>query len=88
MATPAHRRRLSPAASPATASSSSFRELRLPEIVAHAGIHNTRSHRAISRLGMSYGDADDFDHPRLDEADPLRRQVLYRMKRNGWLARL
>nr|WP_245312939.1 GNAT family N-acetyltransferase [Bradyrhizobium macuxiense] len=62
-----------------TALAFGFRELGLPEIVAHAGIHHARSHRVMARLGMSHSEADDFDHPRLAEADPLRRQALYRM---------
>ncbi len=61
-----------------------FRELGLPEIVAHASVHNTRSLRVMSRLGMSHKPADDFDHPRVKESDPLRRQALYRLKRNNW----
>ncbi|WP_407146512.1 GNAT family N-acetyltransferase [Bradyrhizobium sp. ORS 86] len=63
-----------------------FRELDLREIVAHASIHNARSHRVMARLGMSHNDADDFDHPRLEEADPLRRQTLHRALRSDWLA--
>ena len=62
-----------------------FRELRLPEIVAHASVHNARSRRVMSKLGMSHNDADDFDHPRHGESDPLRRQALYRVTPNNWL---
>jgi ribosomal-protein-alanine N-acetyltransferase len=61
-----------------------FRELGLPEIVAHASVHNTRSLRVMSKLGMTHNPADDFDHPRVKESDPLRRQALYRLKRNDW----
>ena len=67
-----------------TALAFGFRELGLSEIVAHAGVHNARSHRVMARLGMSHSDADDFDHPRLAEVDPLRRQALYRVTRNDW----
>jgi ribosomal-protein-alanine N-acetyltransferase len=63
-----------------------FEDVCLPEIVAHASVDNTRSHRVMSKLGMSHDDADDFDHPRLAELDPLRRQVLYRVTREDWLA--
>lgn len=62
-----------------------FRELALPEIVAHASVHNTRSLRVMSKLGMSHDEADDFNHPRVSESDPLRRQALYRLARNDWL---
>ncbi|WP_375776069.1 GNAT family N-acetyltransferase [Bradyrhizobium sp. ma5] len=63
-----------------------FQELCLPEIVAHASVHNTRSLRVMSKLGMSHNEADDFDHPRVGTSDPLRRQALYRLRRNDWLA--
>ncbi|WP_283843275.1 hypothetical protein [Bradyrhizobium sp. 2S1] len=33
---------------------------------------------------MTHNPADDFDHPRVKESDPLRRQALYRLKRNDW----
>lgn len=63
-----------------------FDDCRLEEIVAHAGIRNVRSHRVMTKLGMSHDDADDFDHPKLGETDPLRRQVLYRLSRSSWQA--
>ncbi|MEL4403136.1 GNAT family protein, partial [Shewanella algae] len=53
--------------------------------VAHASVHNTRSLRVMSKLGMSHDEADDFNHPRVSESDPLRRQALYRLARNDWL---
>lgn len=64
-----------------------FAVTELSEIVAHAGIANIRSHRVMTKLGMSCDRADDFDHPRLRDGDPLRRQVLYRLTRKDWLAR-
>lgn len=63
-----------------------FGDLALPEIVAHAGVDNTRSHHVMSRLGMSRDTAGDFDHPRLGATDPLRRQALYRVTRDRWRA--
>ncbi len=29
--------------------------------------------------------ADDFDHPRVPEGHPLRRHVLYRLRREEWI---
>lgn len=31
---------------------------------------------------MSHGEADDSDHPRVPDGDPLKRHVLYRLKRD------
>ncbi|SDO18446.1 GNAT family N-acetyltransferase [Afipia sp. GAS231] len=61
-----------------------FGEVRMSEIVAHASVRNTRSRHVMSKLGMSHNDADDFDHPRLGESDPLRRQALYRITRQRY----
>lgn len=33
---------------------------------------------------MHHAPADDFDHPRLPEGHPLRRHVLYRLRRAEW----
>jgi hypothetical protein len=38
----------------------------------------------MERIGMTRDPADDFDHPRLAEGDPLRRHVLYRIDRERW----
>jgi RimJ/RimL family protein N-acetyltransferase len=53
----------------------------LTEIVAMAVATNQRSRRVMERLGMTREAADDFDHPQLAEAHPLRRHVLYRCRR-------
>jgi RimJ/RimL family protein N-acetyltransferase len=65
-----------------------FQEVQATELVAHAGIGNTRSHRVMARLGMAHNSADDFDRPGAAEGEPLRRQVLFRLSRNTWLSRL
>jgi ribosomal-protein-alanine N-acetyltransferase len=36
----------------------------------------------MEKLGMTHDPADDFDHPGLAEGHPMRRHVLYRLKRN------
>lgn len=61
-----------------------FRELGLGEIVANTVAGNTNSRRVMEKLGMSHNAKDDFDHPRISEGHPLRRQVLYRLPRDRW----
>lgn len=61
-----------------------FTELGLSEIVSITAPANLRSRRVMERIGMSRDPAEDFDHPRLSEGDPLRRHVLYRIGRAQW----
>jgi ribosomal-protein-alanine N-acetyltransferase len=58
-----------------------FGALGLTEIVANTAPANENSQRVMLKLGMTRNPADDFDHPRLSEGNPLRRQVLYRLAR-------
>lgn len=58
-----------------------FGHLRLDEVVSFTAITNVRSWRVMERLGMTHDPAEDFDHPRLEEGHPLRRHVLYRIRR-------
>jgi RimJ/RimL family protein N-acetyltransferase len=58
-----------------------FEELKLEEIVSFTTADNLRSRRVMERIGMSHSPADDFDHPGLPEGHPLRRHVLYRIRR-------
>ncbi len=57
-----------------------FGELGLAEIVAVTTPANLRSRRVMEKLGMTRAPQDDFDHPRVP-AGPLRRCVLYRLRR-------
>jgi RimJ/RimL family protein N-acetyltransferase len=61
-----------------------FEQLHLDEIVANAASCNLNSQRVMIKLGMTHDPADDFDHPNIPEGHPLRRQVLYRLKRKNW----
>jgi ribosomal-protein-alanine N-acetyltransferase len=61
-----------------------FTQLGLSEIVSITVPANRRSWRVMERIGMTRDPADDFDHPRLAEGDPLRRHVLYRIDRARW----
>ena len=60
-----------------------FEVLGLEEIVSFTVPAKMRSRRVMEKLGMSYSPADDFDHPRLPEGHPLRRHVLYRLRRSS-----
>lgn len=62
-----------------------FTRLGLPEIVSFTVPANRRSWHVIQRIGMTHDEADDFDHPRLTEGDPLRRHVLHRISRKRWV---
>jgi ribosomal-protein-alanine N-acetyltransferase len=56
-------------------------QLRLDEIVSLTVPANRRSRRVMEKLGMTYDPTDDFDYPSLPEGHPLRRHVLYRIRR-------
>jgi RimJ/RimL family protein N-acetyltransferase len=55
-----------------------FETLKLAQIVSFTASANVRSRHVMERIGMSHDPRDDFDHPLLPEAHPLRRHVLYR----------
>lgn len=58
-----------------------FEEIGLDQIVSFASAGNMRSRAVMERVGMTRNPDDDFDHPGLPDADPLRRHVLYRIDR-------
>lgn len=58
-----------------------FEELRLKEIVSFTVPANQRSRAVMERIGMTHDPRDDFDHPKLAQGHPLRRHVLYRLRR-------
>jgi len=60
-----------------------FSRIRLDEIVAYTVPANRASRQVMERLGMTRDPAEDFDHPSRPEGDPLRRHVLYRLRRGG-----
>ena len=61
-----------------------FRTLGLDEIISFAVVANTRSRAVMERIGMTRDPAGDFDHPNIPEGSPLRRHVLYRLRRGDW----
>ena len=58
-----------------------FSSLQLQEIVSMTAVGNLRSRRVMEKIGMSCSPNDDFDHPLVVEGNPLRRHVLYRLRR-------
>jgi RimJ/RimL family protein N-acetyltransferase len=58
-----------------------FEHAGLEEILSITVPGNVRSRRVMEKLGMTTDPADDFDHPALPEGHPLRRHVLYRLRR-------
>ncbi len=58
-----------------------FDVLGLDELVSFTVPANVRSRRVMEKLGMTRSPADDFYHPSLPEGHPLRRHVLYRLRR-------
>ncbi|HEY5193678.1 MAG TPA: GNAT family N-acetyltransferase [Solirubrobacteraceae bacterium] len=61
-----------------------FEDARFGEIVSFASTANLRSQAVMERIGMTHDTADDFDHPELEDGDPLRRHVLYRISVHDW----
>lgn len=58
-----------------------FGPLALGEVVSFTVPANRASRRVMEKLGMTRDPRDDFDHPTLPTGHPLRRHVLYRIRR-------
>jgi RimJ/RimL family protein N-acetyltransferase len=58
-----------------------FQVLGLEEIVSFTVPGNVRSRRVMEKIGLTYAVGEDFDHPSLPAGHPLRRHVLYRLRR-------
>ena len=54
------------------------------EIVQYLSDKDPTSRRVMEKLNMRHNPADDFEHPLLREGHPLRRHVLYRLRRSEW----
>lgn len=61
-----------------------FENLKLQELVSITAVGNERSRRVMEKLGMTCDPIEDFDHPKLPVAHPLRRHVLYRLQGENW----
>ena len=60
-----------------------FGPVGLDEMVSFTTTGNLRSQRVMQRLGMTRDPSEDFDHPHVADG-PLRRHVLYRIRRVDW----
>jgi RimJ/RimL family protein N-acetyltransferase len=58
-----------------------FEKLGLEGIVSFTVPENMRSRRVMEKMGMTHDASDDFDHPNLPEGHPLRRHVVYRLRK-------
>jgi len=61
-----------------------FESLSLEAVVSFTVPLNRRSRAVMERLGMCHDALGEFDHPRLPAGHPLRRHVLYRLRREDW----
>ena len=61
-----------------------FNQFGLQEIVAMTTAGNTASIRVMQKLGMNYNANDDFDHPNISKDSPLKRHVLYRLRKKDF----
>jgi RimJ/RimL family protein N-acetyltransferase len=59
-----------------------FDDAGLDEIVSFTVPHNRRSRRVMEKLGMTRDPREDFEHPTLPRGHPLRRHVLYRIRKS------
>jgi len=60
-----------------------FDELGLSSLVSFTVPGNQRSRRVMEKIGMTHDTRDDFDHPSLPVGHPMRRHVLYRLRRDS-----
>jgi RimJ/RimL family protein N-acetyltransferase len=58
-----------------------FNVLGWPELVSMTAALNVRSQAVMKRLGMTHGEADNFDYPGFEPDNPLRQHVVFRLKR-------
>jgi RimJ/RimL family protein N-acetyltransferase len=58
-----------------------FNSLGLDSLVSFTVPANIRSRRVTEKIGMTHDPGDDFNHPTLPAGHPLRRHMLYRLKR-------
>ncbi|MCY1273286.1 Acetyltransferase (GNAT) domain protein [compost metagenome] len=63
-----------------------FTRLGLDEVVSFTTTSNEPSQRVMQAIGMRRDPAEDFEHPDLPPGHPLRRHVLYRLRRAAWEA--
>ncbi len=62
-----------------------FTQLNLNEIISFTVVENKKSRNVMEKVGLHHSEADDFDHPKIEENSPLKRHVLYRVTRDYYL---
>jgi RimJ/RimL family protein N-acetyltransferase len=65
-----------------------FEELDLSELVSFTAAINLPSQKLMKRLGFASDSSEDFEHPSLAEGHPLRKHVLYRLRKAEWSRRV
>jgi len=60
---------------------SAFDELGLDQVVSFTSVGNAKSRRVMEKIGMTHDPSEDFDHPNVAEGSPIRRHVLYRIRK-------
>lgn len=71
-----------------TALGCGFELVALDDIVSFTAKINLPSQKVMQAIGMQHDLADDFEHPKLADGDPLKSHVLYRINRQQWLRTL
>lgn len=62
-----------------------FTLLKLDEVVSITVPGNKRSIRVMEKIGLHRRQEDDFDHPILPIEHPLKKRILYRLRKEEWL---
>ncbi|WP_419419211.1 GNAT family N-acetyltransferase [Legionella sp. D16C41] len=62
-----------------------FTQLNLKELVSFTAADNWPSRRVMERIGLHHNANDDFEHPNISLASPLRHHVLYRLSKEMYL---
>lgn len=58
-----------------------FERLNIPEIVSFTSPLNEASIKVMEKIGMTRDESSDFDHPNVEDGSPLKKHVLYRIKK-------
>lgn len=58
-----------------------FERLNLTEIVSFTSPLNTPSVKVMEKIGMTRDESGDFDHPNIEDGSPLKKHILYRIKK-------
>lgn len=61
-----------------------FNKIGLDEVVSFTAMTNMRSRKVMEKIGLHRAIGEDFEHPKLPIGHPLRRHVLYRLKKEQW----